>query len=268
MTNQKPRPSDKTLVEFAHLLADTAAKSTLPHFRKIIPVEDKGGRSDYDPVTKADQNAEKAIAKLISRTYPEHGLIGEEFGNRNEGAALRWVVDPIDGTRAFIMGQPLWGTLIGFIDGDRAAIGMMDQPYTRERFWGSAAGAFMRRDDSKPRRLATRTGGKLSEAIVASTAPNLLTGHEDAFARVSSAARLTRWGGDCYNYCLLASGFVDVIVEAGLKTYDIVALIPIIERAGGRVTTWDGGPAENGGRIVASGDPRLHEKVLKLLAGK
>ena len=103
---------------------------------------------------------------------------------------------------------------------------------------------------------------------MASTAPNLLTGHEDAFARVSSAARLTRWGGDCYNYCLLASGFVDVIVEAGLKTYDIVALIPIIERAGGRVTTWDGGPAENGGRIVASGDPRLHEKVLKLLAGK
>lgn len=266
MTSRTPRITDKTLVEFAHLLADAAAKVTLPHFRKAIAVEDKGGRDDYDPVTKADQNAEKAIRRLIERAYPDHGLIGEEFGNRNETAPLRWVIDPIDGTRAFIMGQPLWGTLIGLIDGERAAIGMMDQPYTRERFWGSSAGSFLRREGQKPRRIATRTGGKLSDAILASTAPNLLKGHEDAFGRVSKGARLTRWGGDCYNYCLLASGFVDVIIEAGLKTYDIVALIPIIERAGGRVTTWDGGPAEGGGRIVASGDPRIHDQVLKLLA--
>lgn len=267
MTNRNPRPTDKALVDFAHQLADQAAKSTLPHFRKIIAIEDKGSRGDYDPVTKADQNAEKAIVKLIAKTYPEHGLIGEEFGNRNETASLRWVIDPIDGTRAYIMGQPMWGTLIGLIDGERASIGMMDQPYTRERFWGSPAGAFMRRDAGKPRRIATRTGVKLSDAILASTAPNLLKGHEEAFERISSGVRMTRWGGDCYNYTLLASGFVDVIIEAGLKTYDIVALIPIVERAGGKVTTWDGHPAEGGGRIVASGDPRIHDKVLKLLSG-
>lgn len=260
------RPTDKALIDFAHLLADQAEKATLPHFRKVIAVQDKGSREDYDPVTQADQNAERVISKLIAKHFPDHGLIGEEFGNRNESAQLRWVIDPIDGTRAFIMGQPLWGTLIGLIDGDTPAVGLMAQPFTRERFWGSSAGSFWRHGAANARRLKTRTGGKLADAILASTAPNLLKGHEDAFARVSSAARLTRYGGDCYNYCLLASGFVDVIVEAGLKTYDIVALIPIIERAGGVVTSWDGTPATEGGRVVASGDRRIHDQVLKLLS--
>jgi histidinol phosphatase-like enzyme (inositol monophosphatase family) len=264
-TNQS-RPSDKALIDFAHLLADQAAKATLPHFRKVIQVQDKGSAEDFDPVTVADKNAERVMSKLIGKHFPSHGLIGEEFGTRNEGARLRWVLDPIDGTRAFIMGQPLWGTLIGLIDGRAPAIGLMAQPFTQERFWGSSAGAFWRRADGPAKRIKTRSGLKIGEAILASTAPNMLKGHELAFDRVSAAARMTRFGGDCYNYCLLASGFVDIVIEAGLKTYDVVALIPIIEQAGGVITTWDGKPATDGGSIVASGDPRVHEQVLKLLA--
>lgn len=238
----------------------------MPNFRKVISVQDKGSAEDFDPVTVADRNAERAMTKLIAKTFPDHGIIGEEFGSRNETAPLRWVLDPVDGTRAFIMGQPLWGTLIGLIDGNAAAVGMMAQPFTQERFWGSAAGAYWAKAGGRKRRLETRKGLKVSEAILASTAPNMLKGSEDAFGRVSSAARMTRFGGDCYNYCLLASGFVDIIIEAGLKTYDVVALIPIIERAGGVITTWEGAPATDGGRIVASGDPRIHAQVLKLLA--
>lgn len=260
------RPTDKTLIDFAHLLADQAAKATLPHFRKVIAVQDKGSTDDFDPVTQADRNAERVMSRLIAKHYPDHGLVGEEFGTRNEGARLRWVLDPVDGTRAFIMGQPLWGTLIGLVDGETPAVGLMAQPFTQERFWGSSAGAFWRRAGGSSRRIKSRTGLKLADAILASTAPNLVKGHESAFARVSAATRMTRFGGDCYNYCLLASGFVDIIIEAGLKTYDVVALIPIIERAGGVITTWEGKAATHGGRIVASGDPRLHDQVLKLLA--
>lgn len=260
------RPTDKALIHFAHHLADAAAKTTLPLFRKVIAIQDKGSTDDFDPVTLADRNAEKVMSKLISKQFPDHGLIGEEFGSRNETARYRWVLDPVDGTRAFIMGQPLWGTLIGLIDGDTASVGLMAQPFTQERFWGSSAGSFWRRANGSARRINSRTGLKMKEAILASTAPNMVKGDEDAFGRVSAASRMTRYGGDCYNYCLLASGFVDIIIEAGLKTYDVVALIPIIQRAGGVITTWEGAPATDGGRIVACGDPRVHEQVLKLLA--
>lgn len=261
------RTSDKALITFAHLLADKAGKATLAHFRKPIEVENKGAAA-YDPVTEGDRAAERAMTRLIARTYPEHGVIGEEFGNIKEAARLRWVLDPIDGTRAFIMGQPLWGSLIGLLDGPDPVLGLMAQPFTQERWWGSAAGAFWRRADGPARRLRTRTTGKLGNAILTATAPDMFSRQEGAaFARVSEAARMTRFGGDCYNYCLLAAGFVDLIVEASLKPYDIVALIPIIEGAGGVVTSWDGKPATSGGRIVACGDPRLHEQALNLLAG-
>lgn len=266
MASPKQLPvSDKAFVAFAHLLADQAAKAAMPHFRKVIAVQDKGSTEDYDPVTVADRNAERAMSKLIAKTYPDHGVIGEEFGSRNETARYRWVLDPVDGTRAFIIGQPMWGTLIGLMDGANASVGMMAQPFTQERFWGSSAGAFWRQEGRSTRRIKSRTGLKLSEAILTCTAPQLVKGHEDAFGRVSNAARMTRFGGDCYNYCLLASGFVDIIIETGLKSYDVVALIPIIERAGGVITTWDGATATDGGRIVASGDKRIHDQVLKML---
>jgi histidinol phosphatase-like enzyme (inositol monophosphatase family) len=260
------RASDKTLMDFAHLLADDASKATLAHFRKAIDVanKDSGG---YDPVTEGDRAAERAMVRRITRSHPDHGVLGEEFGSRNETAALRWVLDPIDGTRAFIMGQPLWGTLIGLLEGDQPVLGLMSQPFTEERFWGTSAGAFWRRGTAPARRLKTRTGGKLADAILTATTPDMFTSADfAAFNRVGAAARMTRFGGDCYNYCLLAAGFIDVVAETGLKPYDIVALIPIIEKAGGVVTTWDGKPATSGGRIVACGDKRVHDEVLKLLA--
>jgi histidinol phosphatase-like enzyme (inositol monophosphatase family) len=269
MARSRPtEPSPKALVSFTHCLADAAAKVTLKHFRKAGDVSDKGGGT-YDPVTEGDRGAERAIVKLIAATYPEHGIVGEEFGNRNETARFRWVIDPIDGTRAFIMGQPLWGTLIGLLDEDRTVLGMMAQPFTGERYWASAAGAVWRRDGGASRALKTRSVHNLGEAVLTSTDPAMFSGADkEAFARLSSSVRMTRFGGDCYNYCLLAAGFIDVIVEVDLKPYDIVALIPIIERAGGVVTTWDGAPATSGGRIVASGNRRLHDATLKLLARK
>ena len=263
-----PRPSFKTLLDFAHGLADTSGSAIRPYFRKPMSVANKAPHGAFDPVTAADEAAERAILRALTKRWPEHGLIGEEFGNVREDARLRWVVDPIDGTRAFIMGSPLWGTLIGLLDGECPVLGLMNQPFIGERFWSSASEAHMRTGDGGARRIKTRDCPRLADAIVSTTHPDLFAkGKElDGFARLKSKARMTRYGGDCYAYCLLAAGFIDVVVEAGLKPFDVVALIPIIERAGGRITTWEGKPATAGGRIVAAGDPRLHEKLLALLA--
>ncbi len=277
---QKSTPSVKSLLTFAQDLADQSAKAILPHFRKVITVDNKAGGNPvdgkvaagtltFDPVTAADRAAERVIAKAISRAFPDHGLVGEEYGTRSAAARFRWVVDPIDGTRAFIMGYPLWGTLIGLLDGESPILGLMDQPYTRERLWCGQGASYLRIADGKVRRIKTRACAKLSDATFSTTDPDLFApGREAAgFQQMKSRARMTRYGGDCYAYAMLAAGFVDVVVEAGLKSHDIVALIPIIEGAGGRITTWDGGPATEGGRIVAAGDPRLHAEALRVLAG-
>jgi myo-inositol-1(or 4)-monophosphatase len=261
-------PSFATLLAFAHVLADVSADVIRPQFRRPIAVSNKAGKGGYDPVTAADQAAERAIRRAVKARWPEHGLIGEEMGSEREDARYRWVIDPIDGTRAFIMGSPMWGTLIGLLDGSEALLGLMNQPFTGERFWSGTNAAYMRTGDGKARRLKTRACPGLTDAILSTTHPDLFgEGTEsEAFARLRSKARMTRYGGDCYAYCLLAAGFIDVIVESGLKPYDVVALIPIIERAGGRVTEWDGGPAAAGGRILATGDKRLHDEVLRTLA--
>lgn len=257
------------LLDFAHSLADSSGAAILPYFRARIGVDNKAGDGAFDPVTAADIAAERVIADMVARRWPDHGFIGEEHGSHQPDASLRWVVDPIDGTRAFIMGWPMWGTLIGLLDGSSPVLGLMDQPFTRERFWSAAGGAFMRVGDGKPVPIETRSCPRLADAVLATTHPDLFGAGEEmqAFARLKEGVRMTRFGGDCYGYCLLAAGFVDLIVESGLKPYDIVALIPIIEKAGGRVTTWDGRPAAEGGRIIAAGDPRLHEEALAVLAG-
>jgi myo-inositol-1(or 4)-monophosphatase len=256
-----------TLLSFAHELADLSGRAILPYFRKPIPVDNKAGRGQFDPVTAADRAAERAIGRLIGKTYPDHGIIGEEFGEAGSEARFRWFIDPLDGTRAFITGTPMWGTLIGLMDANAPVLGLMDQPYTRERFWSAASASYARTGSGKSRRIRTRSCPRLERAVLMTTSPDLFaSGREmEKFDRIKSAALMTRYGGDCYAYCLLASGLVDLVVEAGLKSYDVVALIPIIERAGGRMTAWDGGPAAAGGRIVAAGDPELHERVLKLL---
>ncbi|MCL4766475.1 MAG: histidinol-phosphatase [Hyphomicrobiaceae bacterium] len=252
----------------AHELADLAGSAILPHFRRRIRVDNKAMAGGFDPVTAADRAAERAISKALASRWPDHGLEGEEYGHRNPDARMRWIIDPIDGTRAFILGLPIWGTLIGLMDGGSPVIGLMDQPYTRERFWSGEKASYFRGADGKERRIRTRSCASLADAMLTSTDPGLFTsaGDQAGFAAVKSRTRVVRYGGDCYAYCLLAAGFIDIVVETGLKPYDVVALIPIVERAGGRVTTWDGGPAAGGGRIIAAGDARVHEEAMALLA--
>jgi myo-inositol-1(or 4)-monophosphatase len=267
---KQTQPNLQALVDFAHSLADASGEVIRPYFRVPIDVSNKEGDRGFDPVTAADQAAERTIASAVAERWPDHGFVGEEYGARLPDARLRWVVDPIDGTRAFIMGWPMWGTLIGLLDGGKPILGLMDQPFTRERFWSGEDGAYMRTPETPdPVRIKTRECASLADAVLSTTHPDLFgaNGETEAFGRLKSKVRMTRYGGDCYGYCLLAAGYGDLIVESGLKTYDIVALIPIIEKAGGRITTWEGKPATEGGRIVAAGDPRLHEEALKVLAG-
>jgi histidinol phosphatase-like enzyme (inositol monophosphatase family) len=268
---RKPNASSfAALLETAHTLADLSGDVVLRRFRRPTAVQDKGGALGFDPVTAADRDAERAISRYLQRHHPGHSIVGEEHGGRDgDGtSALRWVIDPIDGTKAFIMGSPLWGTLIGLLDGEMPLLGMMNQPFTGERVWSSRTATHWRTADGRTRRAKTRPCTKLEHAILTTTSPNLL-GEKDRkkFFDVAARARLTRYGGDCYGYCLLAGGYTDLVIETGLKLHDVVALIPIIERAGGRITTWDGGPATRGGRIVAAGDPALHVKALEILSG-
>ena len=262
------RQSASSLLPLAHALADMAGKAVLPYFRKALQIENKAdGKGGFDPVTAADRAAERAISRHLAEAQPDHGIIGEEFGQRDGAGRFNWVIDPIDGTKAFVMGSPLWCTLIGLLDDAAPALGIMDQPFTGERVWSSGRTTHWRLPDGKVRRVRTRACARLEDAILTTTSPDLFGGKReaDAFQRLKRRARMTRYGGDGYGYCLLAGGHVDLIAESGLKAYDIVALIPIIEQAGGRVTTWEGEAADKGGRIVAAGDPKLHDIALRIL---
>lgn len=260
-------PSAGTLLDFAHELADAAGKAILPHFRRRLTVDNKASDGGYDPVTAADRAAERVVRKLVKGRFPAHGFEGEEYGDEAMEQPMRWVVDPIDGTRAFVLGLPVWGTLIGLTRDGEPALGVMDQPFTRERFWASARGAYFRDPDGRQRRLKTRASPHMADAMMTTTHPDLFAPGEErkAFERVKGIVRACRYGGDCYTYCLLAAGHIDLIVEAGLKPYDVTALVPIVERAGGIITTWDGAPASRGGRIVAAGDAKLHAEAMRVL---
>jgi myo-inositol-1(or 4)-monophosphatase len=204
---------------------------------------------------------------LIRKAFPAHGIIGEEFGEERGDAPYVWVLDPIDGTKSFISGMPAWGTLIGLLKDGVPVFGMMHQPFIGEYFSGDGASASYR-GPVGARRLSVRGCAALKEAVLFTTSPLLMSGEERAcFHKVEHAVRLSRYGGDCYAYCMVAAGYVDLVIEAGLKRHDVIPLIPIIEGAGGIVTDWTGAPAVNGGRIVAAGDRRVHEQALKLLAG-
>jgi len=253
-------------VAFACELADRSGRVIMPHFRAQIGVDNKAGPGDYDPVTIADRDAETAIRARIKERFPDHGILGEEHGFERGTSEHTWVIDPIDGTRAFITGLPLWGTLIALRDATHPIVGVMDQPFTGERFVGSALGAELRhRGSARP--LRTRRCARVEDAVVMSTTPHLFTAPElAAFEALRTRARLTRYGGDCYAYAMIAMGTVDAVVESGLKAYDIQALVPILEAAGGVVTTWAGSAADDGGQIVATGDPELHRAILAILA--
>ncbi len=250
---------------FFDRLADAASAAIMPHFRTELAVENKL-KGAFDPVTVADKAGEVAMRELIIATYPDHGILGEEFGNTGLDRERVWVLDPVDGTRSFIAGIPLWGTLIGLRTDGRATQGMMAQPFTGERFYGDGASALYSGPGGE-RALRTRPCADISEAILFTTSLKPFSDAErEAYLAVEERAKLARYSADCYAYCMVAAGQVDVVIEAGLQPYDITAVIPIIEGAGGVVTSWTGGSATDGGNVVASGDRRLHEQVLKLLA--
>lgn len=259
------RPVD--LLEFVEGLADASGEAILPFFRSQFLVSDKQSGGVFDPVTEADRAAELVIRNRITATFPEHGILGEEFGSANTEREFVWVIDPIDGTRAFLCGLPVWGTLIGLTCNKNPVLGLMHQPYIGEKFIGDGNRAWVQGPHGK-RNLQTRALTDLSEATVMTTTPALFQGEKRvAYDRVESACKLARYGTDCYAYAMLASGYVDLVIETGLKPYDIVALIPIIEGAGGIVTNWQGGSAADGGDVVAAANRQLHERALRLING-
>lgn len=247
-------------------LADAASAAIMPHFRARGLVENKEA-DHFDPVTAADREAEAAMRALIEAAYPDHGIIGEEYGEDRPDADFVWVLDPIDGTRAFVTGLPTWGTLIGLLHQKEPVFGMMCQPFTGERYSGDGHAAWFE-GPGGAMRLSTRACARVQDASLFTTTPQLFNAGElTAFQRVEDRVQLSRYGVDCYAYCVVAAGHADLVVESALKIYDIVALIPIVRGAGGLCTDWSGGSPASGGQAVASGDPRVHEAVLDLLAG-
>ena len=257
-----------TAIDFAAFvddLATVAGEAILPFFRTSLGVEDKGSALGFDPVTAADRAAENAMRALIKRNFPEHGIVGEEYGNENIDAEYVWVIDPIDGTKSFITGMPAWGSLIALTRHGAPVFGMMHQPFIGERFAGDG-GASHYRGPAGERDLHVRPCTSIAEAMMFTTSPRLMNDADRAaFGRVESAVKLSRYGGDCYAYCMLAAGHVDLVIETGLKPHDIVALIPIVQGAGGILTSWEGGSAAKGGRVIAAGDKRVHEAAMKML---
>jgi myo-inositol-1(or 4)-monophosphatase len=261
-------PPIEELTRFAHALADASGAVIRPWFRARLDVIDKGtGRAGFDPVTEADREGEAELRRLIKAAYPTHGVLGEEHGREEGTSPLTWVLDPIDGTRAFICGMPQWGTLIALNDGARPILGVLDQPVTKER-WVGAAGRAELVTPSGAAAIATRPCADLREAVVTTTHPTayFTPAEQVAFQEISARAKMTRYGGDCYAYALLAMGFVDLVVESALKPWDVQALIPIVEGAGGLFTSWTGGDAQEGGRVIAAGDARVHAQALEVLA--
>ncbi|WP_029004132.1 histidinol-phosphatase [Azorhizobium doebereinerae] len=254
---------------FVHDLATKSGEAILPFFRTALGVEDKGGPRGrgFDPVTEADRAAEQVMRRMISTAFPEHGIIGEEFGLERPDAAYVWALDPIDGTKSFISGMPAWGTLIGLLKDGKPVYGMMHQPFIKERFFGDGGTAHYLGPAGK-RRLMVRDCGRLEDAILFTTSPLLMEEPDRAaFRAVEDVVRLSRYGGDCYAYCMVAAGLVDLVIETGLKDHDIIALVPVIEGAGGIVTNWEGGSPVKGGRVVAAGSPAVHEAALERLKG-
>lgn len=252
---------------FAQTLADASGAVIRPWFRAPLAVADKStGRADFDPVTEADRSAEAAMRACIASTYPTHGVLGEEHGHQLGTEPFTWVLDPIDGTRAFICGMPQWGTLIALNDGKKPILGILDQPVTQERWIGQNGHSEFVSSSSR-KRITTRACSNLSSAILTTTHPSSYFSavEQEAFQRLAGAVRMTRYGGDCYAYGLLAMGFVDLIVESSLKPWDVQALIPIVEGAGGLFTSWSGGDAQQGGRVIAAGDARVHAEALSVL---
>lgn len=253
------------IIETAHRLADAARLAILPHFRTALAAENK--RSDgYDPVTIADRAAEEALRQLLGDLRPDDGIIGEEFGISHGSSGIDWILDPIDGTRAFLCGAPSWGVLIAASLNGEVIYGVVDQPYIGERFVGGFGHAQLSGPHGTST-LATRSARSLDTAIIMTTFPEVGSAFErQCFEHLAAQCQLVRYGMDCYAYMLLALGQIDYVMEAGLNSYDIAAPIGVIEAAGGAVQTWAGGPAAQGGRVLAASGPQMLDQALRSLA--
>lgn len=255
------------LFAVADALADAARVAILPWFRHPGLSADNKATGRFDPVTEADRAAEDAMRAILAEHRPQDAILGEERGASAGISGLTWVLDPIDGTRAFLSGTPTWGVLIGLADANGPVLGIIDQPHTAERFVGGPG----RADLTGPRGrvpLRTRAPRPLAEATVFSTFPEVGSAEEGAaFHRLAAQCRLVRYGMDCYAYGLVAAGHIDLVVEAGLQTYDVMAPIAVIEAAGGIVTDWRGRPAHGGGRVLAAANRAIHAEALSVLSG-
>lgn len=254
---------DAATIVLAERLADAAGAAVRPYFRQKFDIETKG---DLSPVTAADRASEAAMRAIIEAERPDDGIIGEEYGRVREGARYVWVLDPIDGTRAFVAGRPLFGTLVALLDEGRPVLGVIDQPIIGDRW----VGAERRPTLFNGQPASTRRCAAIAEARIGTTSPHAFCAETfAAFDRLRSGVRDTLYGGDCHNYGLLASGHLDLVVEAGLQLYDFAALVPVIEGAGGRMTDWQGRSLgrDSDGRVVAAGDASLIPAVLEKLGG-
>ncbi|QUJ77036.1 histidinol-phosphatase [Sulfitobacter albidus] len=253
------------LTEVAHALADAAGEAILPYFRTAQMQTENKLEGGFDPVTIADRAAERAMRAVLAHRRPGDAILGEEEGHSPGTSGLTWVLDPIDGTRGFISGTPTWGVLIAVGGADGPQIGVIDQPYIGERFIGTPHGVWLHRN-GQVQPLRTREPRPLAQATVFTTFPEVGTAQEGAaFAAVARQAMLTRYGMDCYAYALVASGQVDLVIEAGLNAYDIQGPLALVQAAGGIVTDWDGGPAHAGGRAIAAANPQIHAEALAIL---
>ncbi len=253
------------LVQFAERLGDAGGKVALRHFRNAaLTIEAK---PDLSPVTQADREVEQALRGKVAASHPDHGFVGEEFEADRPDAEHVWVVDPIDGTKAFLAGKPTFGTLIALLRNGRPVLGLIDHPALGERWIGAAGRPTTH--NGKP--VHARRCSELKAAILCASSPEMFQGKDrDRFERLRSEVRVNGWGTDCLAYGLLASGFVDLVAEAAMGPYDFLPLVPVVEGAGGRITDWEDRPLslDTGahGRVLAAGDPKLHGKALARLA--
>jgi myo-inositol-1(or 4)-monophosphatase len=257
---------DDKLIQFAHRLADASGAAIRPFFRQRIEVTHKQGQHRFDPVTEADRGGERAIRAILDRERPDDAILGEEYGEKAGTSGFRWVLDPVDGTRAFICGRHEWGSLIALEKDGTPVLGILDQPVLGERFIGVNGRAHLVQDGARTP-IRVRECPVLGDAILCATDPSAyMTADQQAgFERVKAKAKLTRYHGDCYIFAMLAMGFVDVIVEGAFKPWDVAALFPLVEGAGGVITNWQGAPWCDGDPLLATGDAKLHQGVVELL---
>jgi myo-inositol-1(or 4)-monophosphatase len=249
---------------FAKMAAVESGRAILPHFRSQLAIDNKLAEKGegWDPVTAGDRAAEEVIRRLIEKHYPTHGIIGEEFGTKEAKSDFTWILDPIDGTRAFVIGMPTWATLIGLYYQDQPFIGVMHQPFVGDLFVGNPDGAWLINGETE-RKLKAASTRDLSTALVGTTAPHLYTDPVSArgLTAINAQCRSMRYGGDAYFFALVAAGLLDVAMDCGLQIYDIAALIPIMRGAGATVGTWTDNYPAKGGNILAAATPELYEQA-------